>query len=339
VGLMNTRSFATASLAGATLLAAAAVLAGCKGKGAAGICPAAGDCGGDPTGKWNVTMSCSFPVVTRMAQNYANNAPYFEPETGAVPPAVTSGAWCWDLSFGKDGSLTSPKTPVPNPDVVVSGTVEFKPDHSYLYTLTATSTTTGIHIARSCLGVNGANLGPGGTPTTCDVLAGKMNDSITPSNTTYMNVLGTPAFRCHEAGDGCDCDFDYTEQDSTGSAVGDRGTWVVAKDSNVIHHYSISGQGNFFETSPTRRSFRDATFCVSNNRQTLELSGADGTALALKAGTRTLTLTRAPDEPVAGAGAAGAGAAGAGAGGAAGGAGAGGADGGDMDGSVDLGAG
>jgi hypothetical protein len=335
VGLMNTRWFAPTSCGRAVALAAltllAGGLAGCKNKGAAGICPAVGDCGGNPTGIWQVEpeLTCHFPVVTRMAQNYANTAPYFEPETGATPPAVTSGTWCWDLSFDKDGNLATPKVPVPDPDIVVSGTVTFGPDQSYLYTLTATSTTRAIHLARSCLGVNGANLGPGGAPTTCGVLADKMNASIPGSNTTYMNVLGTPSFRCVESGDGCDCDFDFTEQDPTGSAVGDRGTWVVEKGTNVIHHYSISGQGNFFETSPTRRSFRDATFCQRGD--TLELSGANGTALALKAGTRTLTLKRVPPEPDAGSG--GSGGTGGAIGAAGAGGGAGGAGGGEGDGS------
>ena len=44
---------------------------GCKGKGATGGC---GDedslCGGSPVGTWEVTDSCSFPVVSRPAQNY-----------------------------------------------------------------------------------------------------------------------------------------------------------------------------------------------------------------------------------------------------------------------------
>ena len=85
------------------------LLAGCKGPGAAGGCPVVGDCGGDPVGVWQVDPAsiCNFPVIARPAQNYAT-PPYFEPETGATPPAVTSGSWCWDLTFTKDqdGTVT-----------------------------------------------------------------------------------------------------------------------------------------------------------------------------------------------------------------------------------------
>jgi hypothetical protein len=301
---MNTRRLTNLGLPGAALAAAALVLSGCKAKGATGGCDVVGACGGDPTGAWMVepALSCTFQAVTRMAQNYANTAPYYEPESGALAPAVTSGAQCWDLSFDKDGSLATPKTPVPNPDYVISGVVNFFPDHSYTYGLTAVSTTD-VHIARSCLGVNGANLGPNGTPTTCAILADKMNASIPASTTTYMSLDGTPSFRCVEGGDGCDCRFNFTETDT--NSVGDKGTWAVEQGSSIIHHYSIAGQGNFYETNPARRTVRDATFCVSPDGKTLQLTGTNGTALALKAGTRSLTLSRIPPEPDAGAGGAG----------------------------------
>jgi hypothetical protein len=311
-------------------------VSGCKGKGAAGSCPGLGTCGGDPTGLWQVIPdeSCSFPVASRMGPNYDNTRGYFQTETGAMQAAASSGAWCWDLSFDKDGALTTPKVPYPNIDGVVSGTVEFLADQSYIYTLNATSISA-FHIARSCLGVNGANLGPGKTPTTCAILAQKMNESIPISTTTYMTIDGSPSFKCSEAGDGCDCTFVYSEQDATGSAVGDKGTWVVDAGKGIIHHYSISGQGNFFETSPTRRPTRDATFCVKDAGETLELSGANGTPLALKVGARTLTLKRVHPADDGGAGAGGTGGATggatgtAGAGGSAGAGGASGSDGGE----------
>ncbi len=327
---MNTRRLANLSLPGAALAAAALFLSGCKAKGATGGCDVVGACGGDPTGAWMIepALSCTFETVTRMAQNYANNAPYYEPESGAARPAVTSGTQCWDLTFDKDGNLATPKTPVPNPDHVISGIVTFFPDHTYTYGLTAISETA-VHLARSCLGVNGANLGPNGTPTTCAILADKMNLSIPASTTTYMSLDGTPSFRCVEGGDGCDCLFNYTETDT--NSVGDKGTWTVEPGSSIIHHYSIAGQGNFYETNPSRRTVRDATFCVSPDGQTLQLAGTNGTALALKAGTRSLTLSRIPPEPDAGSGGAGGGAGGdigaAGAGGAGGDIGAGGAGG------------
>src|SRR5262245_39810245 len=90
----------------AALVGAGAVgFAGCKGKGASGGCGVTGSCGGNPVGQWQVSEICNFPVNARPAQNYANTAPYYQPETGAPPPAVTSGSWCWDLMFNMDGEL------------------------------------------------------------------------------------------------------------------------------------------------------------------------------------------------------------------------------------------
>ncbi len=266
---------------------AALLAAGCKNLGATGGCPVTGDCGGDPTGIWQVDpapgLTCNFPVVSRPAQNYANTAPYFEPETGAMAPAVTSGSWCWDLTFNKDGTVSTPTVPLQNPDVIVGGTITFsdKPN-SYTFSLTAVSTTS-FHVAKSCFGVNGANL-------TCTQFATALVNSSAGNNPVYMNASmgAVPAFRCQDAGDGCTCQFDYIETDQ--NAVGDTGTWV--RDGNVIHQYSKAGQGNLNETSPSRRSVRDATFCVSQDGNTLQLTGTNGQALANKAGTRSLTLTR-----------------------------------------------
>lgn len=265
-------------------------MAGCKGEGATGGCGVAGDCGGSAqslVGEWKVVDTCSFPVVGRPAQNYANMAPYYQPETGVPAPAVTSGSWCWDLSFDKDGTLVTPSVPLPNPDIVVYGKITFLADETYTYELTAKSTTR-FHVARSCFGVNGANL-------TCANLATKLLESSIGVNPVYTNDSGgtKPAFTCVDGGDGCDCTFDYIETEQ--NAVGDKGRWVI--EGNQIHHYSISGQGNLFETNPSRRTVRDATFCIADAGQTLQLTGANGAALALKAGLRSLTLTRIPPAP------------------------------------------
>jgi len=284
---MNIAGVASPSLRRFALGTAALLLAGCKGLGATGGCPVAGACGGDPVGVWQVNpaLICNFPVVARPAQNYAT-PPYFQPETGATPPAVTSGSWCWDLTFTKDrdGTVTvaTPSVPMARPDVVVSGMITFSADHSYVYVLTAQSTTN-FHVARSCFGVNGAGL-------SCADLAVKLQQSSIGVNPVYSNPSGGSAFACDDVGDGCDCSFDYLESDQFGSAVGDKGTWTL--DGNVIHHYSSGGQGNLNEISPSRRTVRDATFCVTDNGQTLQLSGTNGQALSLKAGARTLTLTR-----------------------------------------------
>jgi hypothetical protein len=278
----DTRLISALGRRGTALGALALALASCQGRGATGGCfaPSCGPDPGSPVGTWQVDDVCRFTVAGRPAQNYANTAPYFQPETGATPPATTSGSWCWDLSFDKDGNIMSPAVPMPNPDHVVSGTVTFNEDHTYVYSLTAVSTTP-FHIARSCFGATGAKL-------TCAQFADKLVMSVIGVNPSYANPAGTPAFRCSDAGDGCDCEFDYLESDQ--SAVGDKGTWELVGD--VIHHYSISGQGNLFETSPARRTTRDATFC--QNGDSMSLTGANGQPLALKAGTRTLYMSRMP---------------------------------------------
>ena len=274
----------------ALVLFAGGCVAGCQGRGATGGCSgAASECCGNPVGVWLVTSACNFPVYSRPAQNYDTSRGYFQPETGATPPATTSGPWCWDISFDKDGNVATPATPMANPDIVLSGTVTFSDDHTYVYKLTAASTTK-FHVAHSCFGVNGANV-------TCAQLATKLTTSPIGVNPVYMStVMGQPAFACADAGDGCDCTFDYLEADLNNSAVGDEGAWV--QEGSVIHHYSISGQGNLFETSPSRRTVRDATFC--QNGDMMELSGANGQPLALKSGARSLTLTRVQTDAGAG---------------------------------------
>jgi hypothetical protein len=277
------------------LLPLVLLFAGCQGKGAAGICPDL-VCDGDPgspIGTWQVTSVCRFPVVSRPAQNYDTSRGFFQPETGATPPAQTSGPWCFDLSFDMMGNLITPTAPMQNPDYVVSGTVTFSEDHTYLYALTAISAPTNFHVARSCFGVNAASL-------SCADLAQKLT-TVVGANPVYGNNTGMPPFRCSDGGDGCDCSFDYIETEN--NAVGDRGSWV--QEGAVIHHYSISGQGNLFGTSPSRRTLRDATFCRTGD--TMELTGANGAPIALKTGTRSLTLELMNPDAGSAAGAGGAG--------------------------------
>jgi hypothetical protein len=255
-------------------------LTGCSGDGAGGTCEELSNCGGDPTGVWQVSEICNNPVSARPLQLFA------VPESGVAQPATASGGWCWDISFNKDGTLASPAVPQPNPTVVNDGTVEFNVDpmtgeHQYLYKLTAWSRTE-MYIARSCLGSAGANM-------SCSDLASKMQTFIGADQryqTRHGGAPGDPtSFVCTPVGADCDCSFDYTEVDQTG--VGDKGRWVV--DGGRIHHYSET-----FTLTTSFRAVREADFCVSNNGQTLELSGSRGTTLALKAGLRTLKLRKVP---------------------------------------------
>src|SRR5258707_4755483 len=107
----------TLSRARAALGVLALLVSGCQNRGATGGCPnltCAGD-PGSPVGVWDVSTVCRFPAVGRPAQNYDTSRGYFAPETGATAPAMTSGPWCWDLSFDKDGAIATPATPQANP--------------------------------------------------------------------------------------------------------------------------------------------------------------------------------------------------------------------------------
>ncbi|MDB4983544.1 MAG: hypothetical protein JWM82_4296 [Myxococcales bacterium] len=299
---MSKRRLGWMMIAGAALGAGVMAGGGCHPVGASGGCEQLGDCGGNPTGDWVFTSeadTCAVPQAVRPSQNYANTFPQnYQPETTAPAPAQTSGPWCWDLMFNVDPTTNevlpaNPGVPQPlPPDTVVSGTISFNADNTYLYKLTATSQTP-FHIARSCLGVLAKDL-------TCAEVGKKIEDWGFANNPAYKALADkSPSFQCHDAGDGCDCSFTYTETDQL--AVGDAGRWV--QEGNVIHHYSLQGNGNLFaDTSTTRRTLRDATFCASPDGKTLELSGTRGQPLALKAGLRTIKLTRVV--PVAGADAA-----------------------------------
>ena len=216
-GSSHTDSLRRLRRSGAAVGALALLLAGCKGKGAEGGCSGAGStCGGNPVGTWELVDTCSFPVTSRPAQNYDVTRAYFQPETGATPPAQTSGSWCWDLSFDMDGNVKTPATPqATTGDVVVSGTVTFNADHTYVYSLNARSTIM-FHVARSCFGVNGAG-------TTCADLATKLIASGIGVNPTYKNPDGSPAFRCQDGGEpdvgaagGGDAASDATDAGSDG---------------------------------------------------------------------------------------------------------------------------
>lgn len=260
----------------------------CGGKGAGGPCPVLSDCGGDPTGTWMVTDSCSFETYNKPS---VETVP---PEYGVPSPPAPSGDWCWSLVVNPDGTIAN-ATPAPmtgvtignnslnagastiNGDIVLnSGTVCFNPDHTYLYTLTAVSHNQ-IYLARSCLGVNGASM-------TCSALTDALTNFFVAESPQYYN------FACTPMGDDCNCTFDYTESPSANnSAVGTTGTWAI--QDGLIWTYANIGQAlsNLYYGSHT---VMQSDYCVSSDLQTLQLTGYRGTPLALHAGLRTLTLTK-----------------------------------------------
>lgn len=275
-------------LAGFTLaLAGLAVAGACGGKGAGGPCPVLSDCGGDPTGVWQVTDACSFQ---------AYNKPSVEtvpPEYGVPSPAAGSGDWCWSLVVNPDGTIAN-ATPEPmtgvsignnslnagastlNVDVINSGTVCFNPDHTYLYALTGLSHNR-LYLARSCLGVNGANM-------TCTALADSLTTFFMAESPQYLN------FACSPVGEDCNCTFDYTENvKANDSAAGTTGTWAL--QDGLIWTYADIGQA-LSNLSYGSRTVMQTDYCVSEDKQTLQLTGYRGQPIQLHAGLRTLTLTK-----------------------------------------------
>jgi hypothetical protein len=278
----------TSRLGAATLAVAWLGLAGaCGGNGAGGPCPVLSDCGGDPTGVWAVTESCSFETYNKPS---VETVP---PEYGIPSPPAPSGDWCWSLVVNTDGAIVN-ATPAPmtgatignnslnagastvNGDIVNSGTVCFNPDHTYVYTLTAVSHNQ-LYLARSCLGVNGANM-------TCSALADALTTFFTAESPQYYN------FACNPVGEDCNCTFDYTESPSANdSAVGTTGTWTV--QDGLIWTYANIGQA-LSNLSYGSHTVMQTDYCVSSDGQTLQLTGYRGTPIQLHAGLRTLTLTK-----------------------------------------------
>jgi hypothetical protein len=270
-------------------LAGVAMVGGCGGSGAGGPCPTLSDCGGDPTGAWTVTSSCSFETYGKPS---VETVP---PEYGVPSPAAPSGDWCWSLIVNPDGSIAN-ATPAPMTgttignnslnagpgtvigDIVNSGTVCFNPDGTYLYTLTAVSHNQ-LYLARSCLGVNGANM-------TCSALSDALTTFFAAESPQYTH------FACAAVGEDCNCTFDFTEsQMANNSAVGTTGTWQF--QDGLIWTYADIGQAlsNVVYGSHT---VSQTDYCVSQDKQTLRLTGARGTPLVLHAGLRTLTLKKLP---------------------------------------------
>jgi hypothetical protein len=277
-------------LAGLTLALAGAVLAdACGGAGAGGPCPTLSDCGGDPTGVWEVTNACSFqaynkPSVATVPADY-----------GVPSPAPGSGDWCWSLAIKPDGTIGN-ATPAPmngvtigpvnsvNPgastvdvDIINSGTVCFNADHTYLYTLTGVSKDNDVYFARSCLGVNGATM-------TCGDLTSALTTYFMGENPQYYN------FACSAVGEDCNCTFDFTESpNANGSAAGTTGTWTL--QNGLIWTFADITQG-YSNLSYGSHTVLQTDYCVSPDGNTLQLTGYRGTPIQLHAGLRTLTLKK-----------------------------------------------
>ncbi len=283
------RSAADTSRLALTFAFAGLALAGaCGGKGAGGPCPVLSDCGGDPTGVWQVTDSCSFETYNKPS---VETVP---PEYGVPSPPAPSGDWCWSLVINPDGSIAN-ATPAPmtgvtignnslnagastiNGDIVINtGTVCFNPDHTYLYTLTAVSHNQ-LYLARSCLGVNGASM-------TCSALADSLKTFFVAESPQYYD------FACDPVGEDCNCTFDYTESPSANnSAVGTTGTWAL--QDGLIWTYANIGQA-LSNLSYGSRTVMQTDYCVSEDKQKLQLTGYRGEPIQLHAGLRTLTLTK-----------------------------------------------
>jgi hypothetical protein len=277
----------TSRLALPFALAGLALAGACGGKGAGGPCPVLSDCGGDPTGVWQVADSCSFETYNKPS---VETVP---PDYGVPSPPAPSGDWCWSLVINPDGSIAN-ATPAPmtgvtignnslnagastvNGDIINSGTVCFNPDHTYVYLLTGVSHNQ-LYLARSCLGVNGATM-------TCSALASALTSFFPNESKQYTNFVCTPV------GEDCNCTFDYTESVAAGnSPAGTTGTWTL--QDGLIWTYANIKQAlsNVYYGSHT---VMQTDYCVSSDGQTLELTGYRGTPIQLHAGLRTLTLTK-----------------------------------------------
>jgi hypothetical protein len=282
------RQFASVGLLALLGSVALGALSGCSGKGAEGTCPAAAECGGDPTGTWSVKSACSFPV----------DAPYQQPNLvefvqNPLSPSIapeqtqptTAGDWCSNLIYlPKDTNNPTGKVTAVNlwhaAPTLGSGSVTFDPAGSYAVTLNF-GRNDQTHFAPSCLHANGA-------AQSCDELATNLSTFYVASATAKqeqgapMSLPGFDQISCKLASDaGCDCVYQY------GVVLSDSGTWAHSgsKILEASDRYFYNGQ-RVVSQAPTQPM--TASYCRSGNQ--LTLTGDEGSSLSLAVGLRTLTL-------------------------------------------------
>jgi hypothetical protein len=259
-------------------------ISACAGKGTEGSCGVAADCGGDPSGNWQVNGFCEYDALSpyRPMSLSEQTQQLQNPSLAPLQPQpTTDGNWCFDLVYSPpdamhvDGSVKSVNLWHGSP-TVQSGTVSFDSAMgSYAVDLNFVQKSVMSHFSQSCIQFAGA------TPT-CAQLATQLTAFYTSNamgsggKAAFQNVacvLGVP--------DGCDCTYDYEVE------LKDTGAW--SQNDNILFESSVSYKYNDQAVaSQTPTSTQGVTFCRSGD--SLTLTGYEGASLSLAPGLRTLQL-------------------------------------------------
>jgi hypothetical protein len=256
-------------------------LSACAGKGAEGSCGAAADCGGDPSGNWQVNGFCQYDALApfRPMSLSEQAQPIQNPSLAPLQPQpTTDGNWCYDLVYSPsdtmhpDGSVKSANLWHGAPGVH-GGSVSFDSAmKTYAIDLSFSENGDVSHFSQYCIQFSGAS-------PTCAQLA-------TQLTAFYMaNAAGAIAFQNISCAmgfpDGCDCSYDYNVE------LKDTGAW--SQNDNVLFESSVTYKYNdqaVASQAPTIS--QGVTFC--RNGDSLTLTGYEGASLSLAPGLRTLQL-------------------------------------------------
>lgn len=250
-------------------LVGSVAMSGCQGKGVGGSCSDVAGCGGNLVGSWTANGFCQY-AVNAPATDPSMNRGYTTPQSPSLAgaddqaSAVTTGDWCQGLVIlpGDGGIQIAHTNFSPPPLVLMSGTLQFSANNTYIFNLPSIAKTT-EHLSRACIEAHGAT-------TSCADLGAAL---AARRSINYANVS------CADSSDGgCDCSLQL------GDSGFDSGTWAVDQTNGIVYETSTNaGKGP-----------RAASFCVTSDQNGLTLGGYDGATLdGGPAGLRTLTATRA----------------------------------------------
>jgi hypothetical protein len=253
----------------ATLVVAmAALLAACQGKGVGGSsCPDQPGCGGHLEGMWTVNGVCQY-LVNAPSSDPPPQADLTTPQTPSLAtpqPQTSTGEWCQGLVVVPatgGGIMVANTNFFPTPSKFVTGTLEFDTGGAYTFRLTSVATST-VHLTQACIAAYGAT-------TDC---AGLQSALVNAPNPNYNK----DSLTCTVAndGDGCNCNVQL------GDSGFDMGTWALDSTQTVVYETSTNGG----------KGPQAASYCVNGDQ--LTLSGYEGaTLIGGPAGLRTLTAMR-----------------------------------------------
>jgi hypothetical protein len=283
-------------------IALAAFATGCGGKGAEGACPALDECGGDPTGNWQITEACQYapvrPGQPTDVNDYMGTPPIAptlappQPQPTQLAPS-TSGDWCFSLDYNMDtvnnvslwhdAPVLQPGSTISFTSTPATATSPVVNNYTAIYSFATNfpGARNTSHFAPICLTANG------GDPS-CDDLTAGLTKFYAAGNGTPQPPATFTNIKCllSASDGGCDCTYLYQ------LLVVDTGTWsatggtISEESSNFTYNGQVSKLGSPAQTV-------ELTYCQqSGTPPTLQLSGANGEGISDLPGLRTMLLQK-----------------------------------------------